>query len=834
MRWSTVVPVSTREVGKLHSMCMSALPRHSERAHAYLESQQYSRANPEIYASNAGVPPANDVAHAEHDASSADPPPANVLVQSGINGADAVAQIRVPTSSLEIVPSASNNGSAAKVRDDNLYRTLDNLIRNHSETNSDEVQTLLRRHPNLDLNIDWTSEYWVPGELPLHLACLFREEQIVEHLLAAGANPETFCGYGRNALQCAAYHDVLDLKILNWLIERYKDIEAKKVYINLPDQDGGLMATHYVAACPSRKLEGFWALEGADWTLKNAGGETPFDVAARHGHWIITAQLARKQWGIKDVEFKTDAYFGSYQWTQVNLQNTTYIRHFVRQIWNPIHEESIRDRILRQHISPDFRLDRDPSNPVGGNGRESICFSEDLKVRVSNKLDQVEFMSVAVCTVLNEATLMDRNRDQVLSRHQKKLPRDRRILLTVPQLWIWKIEKRVITAMQKPIFYEFDRQVFDTITTCEDEILNALASTVSPEARPMLSGNLLAGILISECVSTLESPSGLGLSESVFEIFAMSIHELSAKLREYTKPEALTKNNIDRENAFVLQIDDVREELSMIQSVLDEQEKVWRHFIQAKFPEFWSAPPEGQFVIPSNLDELTLGVVEILGRPQTQFARYRRQIANMDKDAERVERHINLLLCLKSKHASLQEAHLTTLMSAAVIGFTIVTIIFTPLAFLSSLFALSTNQFQNNQFNSSLANGTPFYHSSYIGKWMVTIELASFLITGLAIGLALKFTTNFSILEFIKHTGHRAKQRFNGIKAWSTKETPQHTSNRQTTTIPARREEQPTVQKPPSAVQAVASSNGSQPIWIRFRKRPRKSPEENIESGNGP
>ncbi|KAL8908648.1 MAG: hypothetical protein Q9171_005360 [Xanthocarpia ochracea] len=809
-----------------------------------------------------------------------DPPPANALVQSGINGADAVAQIQVPTSSLEIVPSASNNGSAAKVRNDDLCYILYKLIGSHSKNSSDEVQRFLGRHPNLDLNIVPTSKYGAPWELPLHVACLYRQEQSVEHLLAAGANPEAFCDYGRNALQCAAYHSVLDREMLNWLTERYKNLEEKKDYINLHDRNGDLMATHHVAACSRRNLEGFWALEGADWTLKNVGGETPFDVAARHGHWIITAELARKQWGIKDVDFKTDAYFGSCQWTQVNLQNTAYIRHFVRQIWNPIHEESLRDRILRQHISFDFRLDRDPSNPVGGNGRESICFSEDLKVRVSNKLDKVEFMSVAIpyfssavtgtierrkdwyqrviqsyefCSVsnfnhlglqctstldeychptLDEATLMDRNRDQVLSRHQTKLPRDQRILLTVPQLWIWTIDKRVITAMQKPTFDEFDRQDFNTINMYEDEIPKALASTVSSDPRPM--GNLIAGILISECVNKLASPSRLGLSESIFNIFEMSIHELSAKLREYTKPEALTKNNIDSENAFVLQIDDVREELSMIQSVLDEQEKVWRHFIQAKFPQFWSAPPEGQFVIPSNLDELTLRVVETLGRPQTQFARYRRQIASMDKDAERVERHINLLLDLKSKHASLHQAQLTTLMSAAVIGFTIVTIIFTPLAFLSSLFALSTNQSQNNQFNSSLANGTPFYHSSYVGKSMVTIELASFLITGLAICLALKFTTNFSILEFIKHTGHRAKQQFIGIKAWPTKQTPQHTSNRQTTTITARREEQPAVQKPSSAVQAAASSDGSQPIWNRFRKRPRKSPEEHVESGNGP
>ena len=311
---------------------------------------------------------------------------------------------------------------------------------------------------------------------------------------------------------------------------------------------------------------------------------------------------------------------------------------------------------------------------------------------------------------------MDRNRDQVLSRHQKTLPRDRRILLTVPPLWIWTIDKRVITAMQKPTFDEFDPHVFTTIPSDMDRISKALASTVSSDPRPM--GNLIAGILISESVNKLASPSQLGLSESIFKIFERSIYELSARVREYTKTEVLTKNNMDSEKVFVLQIDDVRDELSMIQSVLDEQERVWRQFIQAKFPKCWSAPPEDQFVIPSNLDGKIIWVVEILGRPQTQFAMYRRRIASLDKEAERVEGLIKLLLDLKSKHASLHQAHLATLMSAAFVGFMIVTIIFTPLAFISSLFALSTNQFQKSQFNSSLANGTPFYHSSYIGKWM--------------------------------------------------------------------------------------------------------------------
>ena len=163
----------------------------------------------------------------------------------------------------------------------------------------------------------------VPEELPLHLACFYREERIVEQLLAAGANPETYCEYGRNALQCAAYHSVLDREMLNGLTEPYKNIEAKKAYIHLPDQKGDWMATHYVATAIKQSLEGIWAFEPADWTLKNGGGETPFELAARHRHWIITAELAKKQWGVGDDGFRFDTTVSGCPWTRIDLQNVS-------------------------------------------------------------------------------------------------------------------------------------------------------------------------------------------------------------------------------------------------------------------------------------------------------------------------------------------------------------------------------------------------------------------------------------------------------------------------------------------------------------------------------
>ena len=332
---------------------------------------------------------------------------------------------------------------------------------------------------------------------------------------------------------------------------------------------------------------------------------------------------------------------------------------------------------------------------------------------------------------LDEKTLADRNEDQVLSRYQKGMDQDQKVILTVPQLWIWTFGKCLITATQKPRSESFGTSTKGVIAYFK-HFQNEIEQGLTSEGFSGLKlSDLFVGALVSHCINDLNSPSRLGLPksifglpESIFGIFENSISELSAKVREYTKSEALKQSNIDSEKDLILQIGDIREELSMIQGVLFEQEEVWRQFMKAKFPKLWSGPPEDKFSIPEKITGTMLNIMETLERPSAQLAKYKRYIARLDAEAERVQGFITLQLDLKSKHASLQEARLTTLMSAAVIGFTIVTIIFTPLAFLASLLALSTSEFQNHQTNSTLMNGAPFYDSSYIGKWMG--ELNSF------------------------------------------------------------------------------------------------------------
>ena len=186
----------------------------------------------------------------------------------------------------------------------------------------ERVVEFLDRNPHLDLNIAPATYAF---ELPLHLGCKYTNGKTVERLLAAGADPELFCGFGRNALQCTADADLLDFDVMSWLTKDYKQRKERERYINSYDQSQDRRVTHYVAGSPNQRLEGVDALwnAGADWTLKDQKGNTPFEWAAENGHWIIASYIANLQWDIRDDELTTNANFPACRWTQINVQNVS-------------------------------------------------------------------------------------------------------------------------------------------------------------------------------------------------------------------------------------------------------------------------------------------------------------------------------------------------------------------------------------------------------------------------------------------------------------------------------------------------------------------------------
>jgi hypothetical protein len=93
----------------------------------------------------------------------------------------------------------------------------------------------------------------------------------------------------------------------------------------------------------------------------------------------------------------------------------------------------------------------------------------------------------------------------------------------------------------------------------------------------------------------------------------------------------------------------------------------------------------------------------------------------MDRDAERIEASIKDQLELKRTHASMNDARSSLVLGVAVAGFTIVTIIFTPLSFMTSLLALPIDKFSAEQYsfapNKTDNTTVRAYHSGDVGAW---------------------------------------------------------------------------------------------------------------------
>jgi tetrahydromethanopterin S-methyltransferase subunit B len=310
----------------------------------------------------------------------------------------------------------------------------------------------------------------------------------------------------------------------------------------------------------------------------------------------------------------------------------------------------------------------------------------------------------------------------VILRYQQRKNATQQALITVPQAWLWKIDNIIATVL--PLDFQRPCSLSKNM-----QYSWSFVEFANPEE--------ILGLFLSDLVDVLDRPGMAGLSEPVFNIFQKAIAGLSEEVNSYMKSADVDTIKIEKEKEFLHTIDDIREELSMIKTVLFQQEEVWKDFASKAWPQCWSDGPDGQFKLSERpedkdrseqdmsnerhrkmSDERYREMWNKIQRPQIQFAKFKRRIAKLDGDAERVERAIDRKLDLKTKHASLNEAHTMAIMSAAVFGFTIITIIFTPLSFIVALFALPIDRFQQHQVQSIWTNQAGMYSTNYVGKWI--------------------------------------------------------------------------------------------------------------------
>ncbi|KAI0178560.1 hypothetical protein GGR52DRAFT_532594 [Hypoxylon sp. FL1284] len=277
----------------------------------------------------------------------------------------------------------------------------------------------------------------------------------------------------------------------------------------------------------------------------------------------------------------------------------------------------------------------------------------------------------------------------------------------VPQLWLWKVDEVIISA------YSMTRgsEVFERWKRSNGEQKGA---DWKPQIRVIDAdvqlGEIMASLVYGfgkDCeIKGVRYPPAL-------DIFENSVVSLLSEATEYMDTTNSSSVNYNKERSFLHALSEVRSELAMIQCILKQQQEVLGGLLKD---------------CQEKVEEDRCGWTWVEAA-QAALEKYRQRVEKIGDDTERIEKTINDMLNLKRTYASVKDTHSSVLLSTAVIGFTVITIIFAPLAFLTALLALDIDGFEKLRLNGAGSS----YNSSYIGGIFVSSELVTILLTAFAV-----------------------------------------------------------------------------------------------------
>jgi hypothetical protein len=161
--------------------------------------------------------------------------------------------------------------------------------------------------------------------------------------------------------------------------------------------------------------------------------------------------------------------------------------------------------------------------------------------------------------------------------------------------------------------------------------------------------------------------------QTPLDYYEIGVARVMSEVNQYTKysrPEAL---DIEKEKRFVHEIADIRGELMMVDEVLSQQQEILDTFAAGAEHSATSHRLWGRVVAV-----------------QKQLVGYRRRVAKIVRDAEHIDGIVNGALDLKRTHASIQDARASLqdsrsslLLGWAVMGFTVISVVFSPISFLT-------------------------------------------------------------------------------------------------------------------------------------------------------
>ncbi|KAL8380160.1 hypothetical protein RB599_009565 [Gaeumannomyces hyphopodioides] len=305
-----------------------------------------------------------------------------------------------------------------------------------------------------------------------------------------------------------------------------------------------------------------------------------------------------------------------------------------------------------------------------------------------------------------EKAMLVRDRDG-LSKSQNSTRTHRRKLLVVHQLWLWKLDENTVITSHPERWH----------TGIEDTLLETIRQSGIGEFQ---EPDDLIEHIVSECARFIEEYRYAGLGEHILEIFENSIatrsnqevecfKRLIAQLENdpRNKPDSLAtavggrskvvmsssneKETIFEETKLIREIKDIRDELQMLGRVFKDQAKIVERFAQL----FWPDTEKDKKIRQQFTDYC--GVQNLKART-----------TRLDNNAHQSLQDLYYLVQVKQAQSSLHEAITATVMSKRaqtlndyILVFTTITVIFTPLAFMTSLFALPINSFPQNETGSA-------------------------------------------------------------------------------------------------------------------------------------
>ncbi|KAF7523488.1 hypothetical protein G7054_g11743 [Neopestalotiopsis clavispora] len=341
-------------------------------------------------------------------------------------------------------------------------------------------------------------------------------------------------------------------------------------------------------------------------------------------------------------------------------------------------------------------------------------------LQVPQTLDQFHYQS-----------LLDSDRkveEQVIYRHQKTTtPQDDPFVCMVDQLWLHIADDATVVTSSSQ---HLDDEAINLATCTKEQYMG-----VDYNSSRVNSVYSLIALILATCIrKSIEKELG-SKKERTLDMFAAAVTDTSRRqVRLFGEfRNSISKNsqrriragiNLTKEINLLEEVNDIFDELMIIKKVLDHQKYIFEAYFKIMHDEankkvrlYGNKKEAREATVISD----TVSTYKILSRVDV----YIEEVIKMASVTKETQRNLKDHLDLRQRDANLNEAAYarqaaddTTRQSRTIMVFTVVTIFFLPISFLSSLFALDIDIFPHND------DGDLKYSPGWAFSWLFGMTIA--------------------------------------------------------------------------------------------------------------